>query len=73
MNAKKENSKINKVEEPSVTYEASPAKFKGIDRATFDFDEEMKKGFMPEEAKAQSIKRIRQWWGNNFEYFDSFF
>jgi hypothetical protein len=27
------------------------------------FDEEMKKGFTPEEAKAESIKRIRQWWG----------
>ncbi|KIA96036.1 hypothetical protein OA93_17130 [Flavobacterium sp. KMS] len=63
MNAKKENSKINKVEEPSVEYEVSKVKFKGIDRATFDFDEEMKKGYTPEEAKAESIKRIREWWG----------
>jgi hypothetical protein len=37
MNTKKENSKIDKVEEPSVAYEISPARFKGIDRATFDF------------------------------------
>jgi hypothetical protein len=63
MNAKKENSKINKVEEPSAVYEVSKTKFKGIDRATFDFDEEMKKGYTPEEAKAESIKRIREWWG----------
>ncbi|WP_409417426.1 hypothetical protein [Flavobacterium sp. PS2] len=63
MNAKKENSKINKVEEPSVEYEVSKAKFKGIDKTTFDFDVEMKKGYTPEEAKAESIKRIREWWG----------
>ncbi|MBF7091828.1 hypothetical protein IUY40_09765 [Flavobacterium sp. ALJ2] len=62
MNAKKENPKINKVEEPSVAYEVSKTKFKGIDRATFDFDEEMKNGLTPEEAKAESIKRIREWW-----------
>ncbi|OUL60948.1 hypothetical protein [Flavobacterium sp. AJR] len=59
MNAKKENSKINKVEEPSVEYEVSKAKFKGIDRATFDFDEEMKKGYTPEEFKAEMLKRIK--------------
>jgi hypothetical protein len=59
MNAKKENSKINKVEEPSVEYEISKAKFKGIDRATFDFDEEMKKGYTPEEFKAEMLKRIK--------------
>ncbi|MCV9928459.1 hypothetical protein OIU83_12390 [Flavobacterium sp. LS1R49] len=59
MNAKKEKSKINKVEEPSVAYEVSPAKFKGIDRTTFDFDEEMKKGFTPEEFKAEMYKRIK--------------
>jgi hypothetical protein len=63
MNAKKENQKITKVEEPSVDYEVSKTKFKGIDRATFNFDEEMKKGYTPEEAKAESIKRIRAWWG----------
>lgn len=63
MNPKKENPKITKVEEPSVAYEASKVKFKGIDRATFDFDEEVKNGYNPEEAKAESIKRIRGWWG----------
>ena len=55
--------KTTKVEEPSVDYESSKTKFKGIDRATFDFDEEFKKGLTPEEAKAESLRRIREWWG----------
>jgi hypothetical protein len=63
MNPKKENPKINKVEEPSVNYESSKLKFKGIDRATFDFDEEFKNGLTPEEFKAEMHKRIRSWWG----------
>jgi hypothetical protein len=63
MNPKKENPKINKVEEPSVAYEVSKIKFKGIDRATFDFDKEVRNGLTLEEAKAESIKRIRTWWG----------
>jgi hypothetical protein len=63
MNPKKENPKRNKVEEPSVAYEVSKIKFKGIDRATFNFDEEVRNGLTLEEAKAESIKRIRTWWG----------
>jgi hypothetical protein len=63
MNPEKDNPKIAKVEEPAVTYESSKIKFKGIDRATFDFDEEFKNGLTPEEAKAESIRRIREWWG----------
>ena len=63
MNPKKDNSKINKAEEPSSAYETSKIKFKGIDRATFDFDEEFKNDLTPEEAKAESIRRIREWWG----------
>ena len=63
MNPKKENSKIAKVEEPSIVYEPSNIKFKGIDRATFDFDKEFKNGYTAEEAKAESIRRIREWWG----------
>lgn len=63
MNPKKDNPKINKVEEPSMAYETSKVKSKGIDRATFDFDEEFKNGLTPEEAKAESIRRIREWWG----------
>jgi hypothetical protein len=61
MNAKKEKIELPKVEEPAVVYESS--KFKGIDRSTFDFDEEFKKGYTPEQAKAESIRRIREWWG----------
>jgi len=63
MNSKKHNPKINKAEKTSAPYEISKIKFKGIDRATFDFDEEFKNGLTPEEAKAESIRKIREWWG----------
>lgn len=63
MNTNKETPKIIKVEEPSVAYESSIPKFKGIDRETFDFDVEFKKGLTIEEAKAESIRLISQWWG----------
>lgn len=59
MDAKKRKSKITKLEEPSVDYEVSKTKFKGIDKATFDFDAEMKKGYTPEEFKAEMHKRIK--------------
>ena len=59
MNPKKVNSKVTKEEEPSEAYEASKIKFKGIDRATFDFDEEIRKGYTPEEFKAEMHKRIK--------------
>jgi hypothetical protein len=63
MNKKKEGSKNDKVEEPAVEYEIQKPKFKGIDRETFDFDTQFAKGLTLEEAKAESIKRIREWWG----------
>ena len=63
MNSERENPKTHKVEEPASVYETSKLKSKGIDWATFDFDEEFKKGLTPEEAKAESIRRIREWWG----------
>ena len=59
MNPKKEILKVIKVEEPSVAYEASKVKFKGIDRETFDFDEEVRNGYTPEEFKAEMHKRIK--------------
>ena len=59
MNPKKNNPKTNKVEEPFVAYESSKTKFKGIDRASFDFDEEFKNGYTPEEFKAEMHKRIK--------------
>lgn len=63
MNAKGRKSKIDKMEEPSVSYDVSKTKQKGIDPATFDFDVEMEKGYTTEEAKAESLRRIRAWWG----------
>ena len=63
MNAKGRKSKIDKAEEPAVNYEVSKPEQQGIDHATFDFDAEFAKGYTPEEAKAESIRRIREWWG----------
>ncbi len=63
MNAKGKKSKIDQVEEEITSYERIITKQKGIDPETFDFDAEFKKGYTPEEAKAESIKRIREWWG----------
>ena len=63
MSLDKENKKNDKVEEPAVEYEIQKPKFKGIDRETFDFDAEFAKGLTLEEAKAESIRRIREWWG----------
>ncbi|OMQ11191.1 hypothetical protein [[Flexibacter] sp. ATCC 35103] len=60
MNKKREDSKNDKVEEPSVEYEVQKPKFKGIDPETFDFDAEFAKGLTLEEAKAESIRRIRE-------------
>ena len=63
MEPNKNKSKTDKVEESAVFYEGTRTKQKGIDHATFDFDAEFKKGYTPEEAKAESIRRIREWWG----------
>ncbi len=63
MNSEEENKKKNKVEEPATEYEIQKPKFKGIDPETFDFDAEFARGLTPEEAKAESIRRIREWWG----------
>ncbi len=48
-----------------MAYETSKIKLQGIDRATFDFDEEFKNGLTPEEFKAEIHKRIRRWWGDS--------
>ena len=58
MDSKKENSKISKAEEPSAAYETPKIKFKGIDRTTFNFDEEFKNGLTPEQFKEEMHKRI---------------
>lgn len=62
MDAENNKSENSKAEEPSIGYKPSKIRFKGIDRATFNFDEEVKKGLTPEQAKAESIRRIREWW-----------
>lgn len=59
MDAEKRKSKITKVEEPTISYAVSKTKQKGIDQSTFDFDEEMKKGYTPEEFKDEMHKRIK--------------
>ncbi|MDP5201451.1 hypothetical protein [Flavobacterium sp. DG2-3] len=65
MDAKKENEKNNKVEEPAVDYQSIRPKFKGIDHETFDFDAEFAKGLTPEEFKAEMSKRIKAYpWKN---------
>ncbi|MFW0738558.1 hypothetical protein [Flavobacterium sp. T12S277] len=63
MKKKNEKPRVSKVEEPAVEYEVQKSKFKGIDQETFDFDAEFAKGLTPEEAKAESIRRIGEWWG----------
>lgn len=63
MSAKEKKTKIDKAEEPAVNYDISKPKQEGIDHATFDFDAEFEKGYTLEEAKAESIRRIREWWG----------
>ncbi|TPG35514.1 hypothetical protein [Flavobacterium pectinovorum] len=34
-------------------------------QSAFDFDAEFAKGLTLEEAKAESIRRIREWWGHD--------
>jgi hypothetical protein len=63
MNPKSNKPKINKAEEPSMPYETSKIKLEGINSATFDFDAEFEIGYTAEDAKAESIRRIREWWG----------
>lgn len=62
MDPKQPKSKINKVEEPSVSYPISPLTQKGIDTKTFDYQIEIQSGLSIESAKQQSVKRIRGWW-----------
>lgn len=59
MNAKKEKTDSDKVEEPATVYESLKLKQQGSDRPTFDFDEEFKKGYTPEQFKEEMFKRIK--------------
>jgi hypothetical protein len=62
MDSKQPKSKINKVEEPSVSYPISPLTQKETGTKTFDFEKEIQSGLSIETAKQESIKRIRGWW-----------
>lgn len=62
MNPKQSKSKINKVEEPSVSYPISPLTQKGISTKPFDFEKEIQFGLSIESAKQESVKRVRGWW-----------
>lgn len=59
MNTKKEKIELPKVEEPAVVYESSKLKFEGVDSPAFNFDEEFKKGYTPEQFKEEMFKRIK--------------
>lgn len=62
MDPKQPKSKINKVEEPSVSYPISPLTQKGISTKPFDFEKEIQSGLSIESAKQESVKRIMGWW-----------
>jgi hypothetical protein len=52
--------KKDKVEEPASLYEKIKSQGIGND---FDFEKEFERGYTVKEAKAISIKKIREWWG----------
>lgn len=56
MAKQKENSKPNKVEEPSVSYTLSNAKNKKASET--DFDKEFENGYTSEQFKEEMYKRI---------------
>ncbi|MBO9586837.1 MAG: hypothetical protein J7574_21950 [Flavobacterium sp.] len=68
MDSNKENKKINKVEGPATEYEIQNPRRQGIDLETFNFDAEFAKGLTLEEAKKESIRKIREWWTDNFDH-----
>lgn len=54
---------LSKVEEPEVWYQISKLKSESEKETDFDFDKEFENGLTLDEAKAESIKKIREWWG----------
>ena len=56
---------LSKLEEPEVWYQISKIKEESESEKEpeFDFDKEFENGYTLEEAKAESIRRIREWWG----------
>lgn len=56
---------LSKLEEPEVWYQISKIKDESESQkeSEFDFDKDFDNGYTLEEAKAESIKKIREWWG----------
>lgn len=54
---------LSKLEEPSILYEIAKLKEESEKETNFDFDKEFENGYTVEEAKVESIKKIREWWG----------
>lgn len=56
---------LSKLEEPEVWYQISKLKEESESEKEpeFDFDKEFENGYTAEEAKVESIRRIREWWG----------
>lgn len=56
---------LSKLEEPRILYEIAKLKEESESekKTGFDFDKEFENGYTPDEAKAESIRRIREWWG----------
>lgn len=53
---------LSKLEEPHILYQIAKLKEESEKETEFDFDKEFENGYTPEEAKAESIRRIREWW-----------
>ncbi|WP_296142327.1 hypothetical protein [uncultured Flavobacterium sp.] len=54
---------LSKLEEPEVWYQISKLKEESEKESDFNFDKEFENGYTLEEAKAESINKIREWWG----------
>ena len=54
---------LSKLEEPSVLYKIAKIKEESESETAFDFDKEWEIGLTLEEAKAESKRRISEWWG----------
>ena len=63
MNAKKNKSEINKLEENAASSDRILSKQKGIDPEPVEFEAEFQTGYTPDEAQAEALRRIRLWWG----------
>ena len=56
---------LSKLEEPEIWYQISKIKeeSESEEKPEFDFDKEFENGYTLEEAKAESIRRMKEWWG----------